>query len=194
MINRLYYVILVIAFSINLWPKLSSLIMGSQVDTAGDNQNVHVIFSKYAAKGKMDYHAKCIVKFCFIGGRYVRKRIDHWCSVEPKNPNPQVHSSSGKLGNPHFLPLEWWTRGLGISLSTLNTNIGFSLSHTRHNWASSWESLIYAYATAMTLSFRTDRSRQIVQTQIRLLLEEQSDQGLDCLLFPLHHFNKITKG
>ena len=39
----------------------------------------------------------------------------------------------------------------------------------------------------MTLSFRNDRSRQIVQTQIRLLLEEQSDQGLQCLLFHLHH-------
>ena len=28
---------------------------------------------------------------------------------------------------------------------------------------------------------------QTVQTQIRLLLEEQSDQGLHCLLFHLHH-------
>ena len=27
---------------------------------------------------------------------------------------------------------------------------------------------------------------QTVQTQIRLLLEEQSDQGLHCLQFPLH--------
>ena len=43
----------------------------------------------------------------------------------------------------------------------------------------------------MTLSFRTERSGQIVQTQIRLLLEEQSDQGLHCLLFHLHHFDKI---
>ena len=32
----------------------------------------------------------------------------------------------------------------------------------------------------MTLSFWTDKSRQTVQTQIRLLLEEQSDQGLHC--------------
>ena len=43
----------------------------------------------------------------------------------------------------------------------------------------------------MTLSFRTDRSGQTVQTQIRLLLEEQSDQGLHCLLFHLHHFDKM---
>ena len=44
--------ILVIAHSINPRPlsalklKLSGLIMDSRVDTAGDNQNVHVIISK----------------------------------------------------------------------------------------------------------------------------------------------------
>ena len=37
----------------------------------------------------------------------------------------------------------------------------------------------------MILSFQTDRSGQTVQTQIRLLLEEQSDQGLHCLQFLL---------
>ena len=31
------------------------------------------------------------------------------------------------------------------------------------------------------LSFQTDRSGETVQTQIRLLLMEQSDQGLHCL-------------
>ena len=50
---------------------------------------------------------------------------------------------------------------------------------------------LYDSYTVMTLSFRTDRSGQTVQTQIRLLLEEQSDQGLHCLLFHLHHFDKI---
>ena len=46
----------------------------------------------------------------------------------------------------------------------------------------------------MILSFRTDRSGQTVQTQIILLLEEQSDQGLHCLLFHLHLFAEIPKG
>ena len=46
----------------------------------------------------------------------------------------------------------------------------------------------------MTLNFGTDRSGQTVQTQIRLLLEEQSDQGLHCLLFHLHVFDKIPSG
>ena len=46
-------------------------------------------------------------------------------------------------------------------------------------------------STVMTLSFWTDRSGQTVQTQIRLLLEEQSDQGLHCLLFHLHCFDEI---
>ena len=46
--------------------------------------------------------------------------------------------------------------------------------------------------TVMILSFWADRSGQTVQTQIRLLLEEQSDQGLHCLLLHLHHFDKIS--
>ena len=47
-------------------------------------------------------------------------------------------------------------------------------------------------ATAlMILSFRTEMSGQTVQTQIRQLLEEQSDQGLHCLLFHLHLFDEI---
>ena len=40
--------------------------------------------------------------------------------------------------------------------------------------------------TVMILNFWTDRSGQTVQTQIRLLLEEQSDLGLHYLLFHLH--------
>ena len=35
---------------------------------------------------------------------------------------------------------------------------------------------------------------QTVQTQIRLLLEEQSDQGLHCLLFHLHHLEVLHHG
>ena len=46
-------------------------------------------------------------------------------------------------------------------------------------------------STIMILSFRTDRSGQTVQTQIRLLIEEQSDQGLRCLLFHLHLFYEL---
>ena len=44
--------------------------------------------------------------------------------------------------------------------------------------------------TVMYLSFRTDRSGQRVQTQIELLIKDQSDQGIHCLLFHLHHFVK----
>ena len=55
----------------------------------------------------------------------------------------------------------------------------------------SYSLLLYKLATIMILIFLTDWSRQTVQTPIRLLLEEQSDQGLHCLLFHLHLFNKI---
>ena len=43
----------------------------------------------------------------------------------------------------------------------------------------------------MTLSFQTDRSGQTVRTQIRLLQEEQSDQGFHCVLFRSHFLDKI---
>ena len=38
----------------------------------------------------------------------------------------------------------------------------------------------------MDLRFRTDMSGQTVQTQIRLLLKKQSDQGLHCLNFSMN--------
>ena len=48
--------------------------------------------------------------------------------------------------------------------------------------------------TVMIQNFRTDRSGQTVQTQIRLLLVEQSDQGLHCLPLHLHLSKEIPKG
>ena len=48
--------------------------------------------------------------------------------------------------------------------------------------------------TVIFLSFRTDRSGQTVQTQIRLLLEEQSDLGLHCLPFLLHRLDTLLYG
>ena len=44
------------------------------------------------------------------------------------------------------------------------------------------------------LSFQTDWSGQIVQTQIRLLLEEQSDQGLHYLQYCLHLLDALRYG
>ena len=48
--------------------------------------------------------------------------------------------------------------------------------------------------TVMILSFRTDVPGQTVQTQTRLLLEEQSDQGLHCLPFRLHRLDSLLYG
>ena len=67
-------------------------------------------------------------KFMFLFFiRYVRNRIDHLCTVEPGNPNPRVHRSSGKLGEASF-PTGTVDPRVGISLSPLNTNDGFSFS------------------------------------------------------------------
>ena len=48
--------------------------------------------------------------------------------------------------------------------------------------------------TVIFPSFRTDRSGQTVQTQIRLLLEEQFDQGLHCLQFPVNLLDALLQG
>ena len=48
--------------------------------------------------------------------------------------------------------------------------------------------------TVMILSFGTNKTEQTVPTQIRLLLGEQSDQGLHCLLLHLHLIDEIPEG
>ena len=53
------------------------------------------------------------------------------------------------------------------------------------------KSFLFSYVTVIILNIGTDRSEQTVQTQIRLLHEEQSDQGLLCLLFCLHLLSTI---
>ena len=46
----------------------------------------------------------------------------------------------------------------------------------------------------MVLSFQTDRSWQKLQNQIRLLLQEKSDQGIHYLLFNLHLLEELFRG
>ena len=55
-------------------------------------------------------------------------------------------------------------------------------------------SFIRIRATVMILSFWTDMPGQTVQTQIRLLLQEQSDLGLHCLPFRLHRLDSLLDG
>ena len=62
----------------------------------------------------------------------------------------------------------------------------------KKKWKIKLKSLMVLYHnTVIFLSFGTDRSRQTVQTQFKLLLEEQSDQGLHCLLFRLHRLDSL---
>ena len=48
-------------------------------------------------------------------------------------------------------------------------------------------------STIQTLCIGTDRSRQTVQTMIRLLLKKQSDQGLRCLPFHQHLLDALMQ-
>ena len=47
--------------------------------------------------------------------------------------------------------------------------------------------------TVQILCIGTDRSRQTVQTKIRLLLKKQSDQGLCCLPFYQHLLDALMQ-
>ena len=51
-----------------------------------------------------------------------------------ENPNPRVHRSGGKLGEPRF-PLERVDPRVGIFLSPLTTHDGFYLSAIGHDSA-----------------------------------------------------------
>ena len=59
------------------------------------------------------------------------------------------------------------------------------------SYVETFSSNIVTSFTVIILNIGTDRSEQTMQTQIRLLLMEQSDQGLLCLLFCLHLLNTI---
>ena len=65
-----------------------------------------------------------------------------------------------------------------VEISMQIINLSYDVSEARNE-----KKILF---TIIILSFWTDRFGQTVQTQIRLLLEEQSDQGLHCLLFHLH--------
>ena len=52
-------------------------------------------------------------------------------------------------------------------------------------------SLLSYHSTVNFLSIQIDRSEKTVKTLIRLLLQEQSDQGLHCLQFHLHSLDTL---
>ena len=75
-----------------------------------------------------------------------------------------------------------------VNVVTLHDQKCFQMHHDLATCANMVDS---DQTTVIILNIGTDRSEQTVQTQIRLLLMEQSDQGLLCLLFCLHLLNTI---
>ena len=80
------------------------------------------------------------------------------------------------------------------SNASMLSRVIFYLQSVNFLFSFSIVKLAFTGVTLMILNFQTDRSGETVQTQIRLLLEEQSDQGLHFLLFHLHVFDKIPSG
>ena len=77
------------------------------------------------------------------------------------------------------------TNGITIEFSKTLNDIGIPLVPLGNPKRTHCSLAMILHGTVMTLSFRTDRSGKT---------EEQSDQGLHCLLFHLHHFDKIPQG
>ena len=83
-----------------------------------------------------------------------------------------------------------------VCLSSVNISLSFAL--VIYSFQTDLQPVIHwatndckREPTIIILNIGTDRSEQTVQTQIRLLLMEQSDQGLLCLLFCLHLLNTM---
>ena len=80
-----------------------------------------------------------------------------------------------------------------VVLLSCSTKIFMSVDAFQLSVVSVYQRCVYLMrdTTVIILNIGMDRSEQTVQTQIRLLLMEQSDQGLLCLLFCLHLLNTI---
>ena len=91
-----------------------------------------------------------------------------------------------------------WSHNKGVrSISTFDKNQLWQLIRWIHKNCLYCECHINDYEmqnTVMVLSFWTDMPGQTVQTQIRLLLEEQSDQCLHWLQFRLHCLDSLLYG
>ena len=119
------------------------------------------------------------------------------CSLASPDPGPRSWRS---------LSYQWWKccriSGLCVwqagFLCVGSTGLsGSACTSSLAPWGwSSWISwcIWKNICTVMIQCFRTDRSGRTVQTQIRLPLEEQSDQGLHCLqcrLQPLDAYSTV---
>ena len=69
-----------------------------------------------------------ITQYCIVRSWYMRKRIDHWCSVVPEK-IPTLGSTVQWETRQASFPTGTVGPRVGIFLSPLNTNDGFYLSH-----------------------------------------------------------------
>ena len=69
-----------------------------------------------------------ITQYCTVRSWYMRKRIDHLCSVVPEKSQPEGPTFQWETRLAEF-PTGTLGPRVGIFLSPLNTNDGFYLSH-----------------------------------------------------------------
>ena len=82
---------------------------------------------------------RMILQYCTVRSWYMRKRIDHWCSVVPEK-IPTLGSTVQWETQQASFPTGMVDPRVGIFLSPLNTNDGFYLSHPCYlTQAVTWE-------------------------------------------------------
>ena len=103
----------------------------------------------------------------------------------------EPHSSNFRVITTNFLGVRIFRKfTVDISIKSLCSCVIYeSVMNLKFSDRQIWGNNVDPDHTAP--SFRTAMPGQTVQTQIRLLLEEQSDQGLHCLPFRLHLFDTL---
>ena len=92
------------------------------------------------------------------------------------------------LGERRYENWNTHTHAFSVQSLLLKEKICSSKSWPTLKWGAKKE-----IVTVQTLCIGTDRSRQTVQTMIRLLLKKQSDQGLCCLPFHQHLLDALIQ-
>ena len=106
-----------------------------------------------------------------------------WNSMLESGRNNRCHMRGELFYNLRYFSLFFW------ALNVYDKQMFYAIFVSWQCWQT-WQH----NPKKITVMLRTDRPGQTVQTQIRLLLEEQSDQGLHCLPFRLHRLDSLVYG
>ena len=125
-----------------------------------------------------------ITQYCNVQSWYMRKRIDHWCSVVPEKSQCSGQQFSGKLGKPRF-PLGPWALGIWIFLSPLNINDRFYLSRTP-------DRDFHCFYTCEIILSHIPTHTRLSDSDVCSLLEKSVLHRYPCAISVTNYINEIS--